>query len=86
MISTGLLLLLLFVNNSGSSDWLDVFQQPERIERKYGPFSEKLRLQLLEEAKKAFYFGYDNYMKYAYPLDELNPIFCRGRGPDYDNP
>lgn len=39
-----------------------------------------------EQAKEMFYFGYDNYMKYAFPMDELDPIHCRGRGPDYDNP
>uniref|UniRef100_A0A8C7F0X6 Uncharacterized protein n=1 Tax=Oncorhynchus kisutch TaxID=8019 RepID=A0A8C7F0X6_ONCKI len=30
-------------------------------------------------AKDMFYFGYDNYMKYAFPEDELNPIDCQGR-------
>ncbi|KFM79018.1 ER degradation-enhancing alpha-mannosidase-like 1, partial [Stegodyphus mimosarum] len=39
-----------------------------------------------EEARKMFQFGYDNYLKYAFPKDELNPIFCTGRGPDYENP
>nr|CAB3240820.1 ER degradation-enhancing alpha-mannosidase-like protein 1 [Phallusia mammillata] len=33
-----------------------------------------------------FYFGYDSYMKYAFPQDELNPIDCSGRGPDVLNP
>jgi mannosidase alpha-like ER degradation enhancer 1 len=33
-----------------------------------------------------FTFGYDSYMKYAFPLDELDPIHCTGRGPDYENP
>ena len=33
-----------------------------------------------------FYFGYNNYMKHAFPLDELNPIYCSGRGPDKENP
>ena len=33
-----------------------------------------------------FYFGFDNYMTHAFPLDELNPHDCNGRGPDYDNP
>lgn len=33
-----------------------------------------------------FYFGYDNYMNHAFPMDELNPHDCNGRGPDYDNP
>ncbi|XP_061187713.1 ER degradation-enhancing alpha-mannosidase-like protein 1 [Saccostrea echinata] len=55
-------------------------------DKKYGHFSEKDRLESLESVRKVFTFGYDNYMKYAYPLDELNPIYCEGRGPDYDNP
>jgi ER degradation enhancer, mannosidase alpha-like 1 len=25
-------------------------------------------------------------IRYAYPLDELDPIHCRGRGPDHANP
>ncbi|KAL8558834.1 ER degradation-enhancing alpha-mannosidase-like protein 1 [Nucella lapillus] len=33
-----------------------------------------------------FYFGYDSYMEYAFPEDELNPIDCTGRGPDYEDP
>lgn len=41
---------------------------------------------MLEETKRMFRFGYDAYMKYAFPLDELDPIHCKGRGPDYDNP
>ena len=53
---------------------------------KYGYFSETERLQLLETVREMFYFGYDNYMKYAFPMDELNPINCSGRGPDYNNP
>lgn len=53
---------------------------------KYGHFSERERLEMLEETKKMFYFGYDNYMRYAFPKDELNPIHCNGRGPDRENP
>ena len=33
-----------------------------------------------------FRFGFDNYMEHAYPLDELDPIHCVGRGPDYKHP
>lgn len=55
-------------------------------DEKYGYFSEAQRLKTLEEVKEMFYFGYDHYMKHAYPQDELNPIYCSGRGPDYDNP
>ena len=53
---------------------------------KYGSFSEDTRLHTLEEIKQMFQFGYDNYMKYAFPKDELDPIHCDGRGPDYENP
>lgn len=60
--------------------------EADHIEARYGIFPEKLRLQMVEEAKEMFYFGYTNYMKHAFPMDELNPILCSGRGPDYDNP
>lgn len=55
-------------------------------DEKYGYFSEEERLQTLAGVRDMFYFGYDNYMKYAYPKDELDPIHCTGRGPDYENP
>ncbi|KAK2171103.1 hypothetical protein NP493_1103g00040 [Ridgeia piscesae] len=55
-------------------------------DRKYGNFPESERLEMLEEARKMFQFGYDNYMRHAFPKDELNPIYCTGRGPDYENP
>ena len=53
---------------------------------KYRQFSETTRLQSKEAAKKMFYFAYDSYMKFAFPQDELNPIACSGRGPDFANP
>ncbi|OWK02662.1 EDEM1 [Cervus elaphus hippelaphus] len=37
-------------------------------------------------ARGMFVFGYDNYMAHAFPQDELNPIHCRGRGPDRGDP
>ncbi|XP_037070597.1 ER degradation-enhancing alpha-mannosidase-like protein 1 [Pollicipes pollicipes] len=52
----------------------------------YMHFHEDVKSQMQEETRKMFYFGYDNYMKYAYPEDELNPIDCNGRGPDVENP
>ncbi|XP_063218845.1 ER degradation-enhancing alpha-mannosidase-like protein 1 [Bacillus rossius redtenbacheri] len=68
-------------------DAVNIFKNPlDSLERKYGSFPETLRLQMLEESKKMFYFAYDNYMKYAFPKDELNPILCSGRGRDIDNP
>ena len=52
----------------------------------YNDFPEATRLKMKQKAKEMFYFGYDNYMKHAFPLDELNPIYCTGRGPDKENP
>ena len=40
-------------------------------------FSDVERVRLKNLAKSMFEFGYDNYMKFAFPLDELNPIYCR---------
>ncbi|XP_054639598.1 ER degradation-enhancing alpha-mannosidase-like protein 1 [Dunckerocampus dactyliophorus] len=54
--------------------------------RRYSSFSDALKEAMKEKAKGMFYFGYDNYMKYAFPKDELNPIDCEGRGPDVQNP
>ncbi|XP_043933954.1 ER degradation-enhancing alpha-mannosidase-like protein 1 [Protopterus annectens] len=54
--------------------------------KKYGFFPRALKQQMKNLAKEMFHFGYDNYMKYAFPADELNPIDCLGRGPDVLNP
>lgn len=56
------------------------------LERKYQYFSENDRLQSREDARRMFYYGYNNYMEHAFPMDELDPIHCRGRGPDLENP
>ena len=53
---------------------------------KYSSFPESKRLEMLESVREMFTFGYDNYMKFAFPKDELDPIHCTGRGPDYENP
>ena len=52
----------------------------------FGHFSESERLAALEETREMFQFGYDCYMRCAFPADELDPIQCRGRGADKDNP
>ena len=53
---------------------------------KYGYFDDRRRQEMLEATRHMFYFGYDSYMSHAFPKDELDPIHCTGRGPDYDNP
>ena len=45
----------------------------------YNNYADAHRLRMKAKAKEMFYFGYDNYMKYAYPQDELNPIHCKVR-------
>ncbi|XP_063611642.1 ER degradation-enhancing alpha-mannosidase-like protein 1 [Penaeus indicus] len=59
---------------------------PNNLDRKYGRVSEHERRELANATRAMFYFGYENYMKHAYPKDELNPIYCSGRGPDWENP
>lgn len=38
------------------------------------------------EAESMFYHGYENYMKYAFPEDELRPISCKPLTRDRHNP
>lgn len=56
------------------------------FERKYNKFPEADRLEMQNKAKNMFYFAYTNYMDHAFPLDELDPIHCTGRGPDKEHP
>ena len=35
---------------------------------------------LKNKTRVMFQIAYDSYMKHAFPLDELNPIDCKGRG------
>jgi len=77
-------ILVLHLTASLRADFQKQFFEP--FERQYGAFPESKRLELLDTTRNMFHFAYDNYMKYAFPQDELDPIHCRGRGPDYDNP
>ena len=89
-----LILLLVLVNYVENFDIFKLFSRQNSAQwrnysmayRRYSHFGEIERLRLRNEAKEMFYFGYDNYIKYAYPLDELDPIHCTGRGPDHHNP
>ncbi|CAI2174560.1 11956_t:CDS:10 [Funneliformis geosporum] len=47
----------------------------------------ELRINELKlQAKDMFYHAFDNYMKYAFPDDELNPLRCIGLGSDKNDP
>ncbi|PPQ64702.1 hypothetical protein CVT24_008329 [Panaeolus cyanescens] len=39
-----------------------------------------------EQIRELWYHGFDHYMNYAFPLDELTPLTCAGQGPDWENP
>ncbi|KAK9364058.1 glycoside hydrolase [Lipomyces starkeyi] len=41
---------------------------------------------LREETREAFYHGWDHYLRYGFPEDEIAPISCMGRGSDRANP
>eukprot|EP00039_Didymoeca_costata_P007976 m.106193 g.106193 ORF g.106193 m.106193 type:complete len:796 (-) comp13899_c0_seq1:126-2513(-) len=41
--------------------------------------SKQERQSLAVEVKELFHHGFDAYMKYAYPADELMPLTCQGR-------
>jgi len=70
-----------------SLDAFNIFSHSyDKLDQKYGSFTEEMRFEMLGEVRQMFYFGYDSYMRYAFPLDELDPIHCVGRGPDHDNP
>jgi hypothetical protein len=58
---------------------------PFRLDE-YRPLSTSEKNQARQDVLEMFYFGYDNYIKHAFPEDELDPIHCTGRGPDYDHP
>lgn len=82
-----LVVLLAFAVFPSSKPAFNIFgHNYDKLDQKYGSFTDDMRLEMMEEVKKMFYFSYDGYMKYAFPLDELDPIHCVGRGPDHDNP
>ncbi|KAI2663765.1 ER degradation-enhancing alpha-mannosidase-like protein 1 [Labeo rohita] len=73
--------------NSPKKSYLSFFQEGrDEYDRKYSSFPDALKVKMRGMARDMFYFGYDNYMKFAFPEDELNPIACEGRGPDVLNP
>ena len=38
---------------------------------------------MVKKAKEMFTFGYDSYMKFAFPMDELDPIHCKGKSLEF---
>jgi len=44
------------------------------------------KLDAREKTRELWYHGFENYMSHAFPLDELAPLSCGGKGPDWYNP
>ncbi|KAK0400273.1 hypothetical protein QR680_003433 [Steinernema hermaphroditum] len=80
---TSTLIALFMVRRSSSHP---LWPADNEFDFKYGWISEDEITIAREQAKQMFYFGYDNYLNHAFPLDELDPIHCTGRGPDYAHP
>ena len=56
------------------------------LQRLLSHFSASKRAAALAQSREMFYWGWDNYMQYAFPADELDPIHCTGRGHDHERP
>ncbi|CAG8712073.1 8379_t:CDS:10 [Rhizophagus irregularis] len=56
------------------------------VVNKVNGMSEQRSNDLKSQAKDMFYHAFNNYMKYAFPDDELNPLQCTGRGSDKNDP
>ena len=56
------------------------------FQQRYRRISDEEREIAKDQVKEMFWFGFRNYMQHAFPLDELDPIHCTGRGPDYEHP
>ncbi|VIO87744.1 ER degradation-enhancing alpha-mannosidase-like, putative [Brugia malayi] len=53
---------------------------------KYGSFTPEELLEAKKATREMFYFAYENYIRHAFPMDELDPINCSGRGYDHLHP
>ncbi|EPS95376.1 hypothetical protein FOMPIDRAFT_146232 [Fomitopsis schrenkii] len=51
-----------------------------------GGWTREKKLDARYQVRSLWYHGFDNYMKNAFPLDELRPLSCKGRGPDWEDP
>ncbi|EJD01333.1 alpha-mannosidase [Fomitiporia mediterranea MF3/22] len=49
-------------------------------------WSSRRLLDAREKTRDLWNHGFNNYMENAFPYDELMPLSCAGRGPDWENP
>lgn len=77
-------ILLLFICDASLTSY--PFLYNDRFSSSYGALTKKEIENAKRIAREMFYFAYDNYMQFAFPMDELDPINCTGRGHDHQNP
>ncbi|KAI9063357.1 glycoside hydrolase family 47 protein [Trametes sanguinea] len=78
---SGLLALLIAVLDSHWSSPASV-----QAWAKPATWSSDKKLAVREQVRELWHHGYDHYMRFAFPLDELTPLSCTGRGPNWHNP
>ncbi|KAI6187184.1 Alpha-1,2-Mannosidase [Aphelenchoides besseyi] len=78
-------LAILTVVLNGTERSIPPLFQSSDFNARYRPLSRSEVNDARSKALEMFYFGYNNYMKHAYPKDELDPIHCEGRGYDHAN-
>ena len=47
---------------------------------------ESRKKELQSQVVDAFDHGWKNYLRHAWPYDELQPLSCKGRGSDFEDP
>ncbi|KAF8211194.1 alpha mannosidase-like protein [Mycena galopus ATCC 62051] len=75
------LFALLVVALEGSK-WVNINATP----LKSPGWTNERKLAAREKVRELWYHGFNNYMSFAFPLDELRPLSCTGQGPDWDHP
>ncbi|KIM46267.1 glycoside hydrolase family 47 protein [Hebeloma cylindrosporum] len=65
--------------------WFQATDASSPLKRSSG-WTPQRKLAAREKTRELWYDGFDNYMTFAFPMDELTPISCSGQGPDWCNP
>lgn len=68
-------LVIFLVNFAACADVPFPFRLGD-FERRYRPLSTSEVNEARQKVLEAFYFGFDNYMKHAWPHDELGKYCC----------
>ncbi|KAG9034693.1 alpha mannosidase-like protein [Tulasnella sp. JGI-2019a] len=48
-------------------------------------WNDEKKLSIREEVRALWNHGFDSYMDNAFPMDELQPLSCKGRGPNWED-